>query len=145
MSHFVDTLQDVLLENNMTFKDLSRHLPIPTRTIYDLKKFNPTIQNALLIVDYFSSSLDYFEKRIDIFQCDFNKNYNINFYENLIKELKIQNISQAKLCREIHISQSCFKRWEKGVLPTYENLILITNYLVCSIDQILGRNYIAKK
>lgn len=145
MSHFVDTLQDVLLENNMTLKDLSRHLSIPTRTIYDLKNFNPTIQNALLIVDYFSSSLDYFEKRINIFQCDFNENYNINFYENLIKELKIQNISQAKLCREIHISQSCFKRWKIGVLPTYENLILITSYLVCSIDQILGRNYMAKK
>lgn len=141
MSYFVESLKDLLLEKGMTLKDLSHELPIPERTLYDCKKFNPTIKNALIIVDYFFSSLDYFERRHNYQVCVFDRNYKIKFYENLIVELQKQKLSQAKLCRETHISESCFKRWKRGVLPTYENLVLISNYLECSIDNLLGRKY----
>ena len=55
MSQFVETLKDVLIEKNMTIKDLSKYLTIPERTLYDIKNYNPTIKTALKIVYYFSS------------------------------------------------------------------------------------------
>ncbi len=142
MSHFVATLKEVLLERKVTLRELSNKTSIPLRTLYDMGKFNPTIPNALKIVDYFSSSLDYFENKNSIFICSYNKLYTVEFYKNLIKELKIKKISQAKLCRDVGISESCFKRWKRGVLPTYENLIAIAIYLDCSIDELIGRNYL---
>lgn len=141
MSQFVETLKDVLIEKNMTIKDLSKYLTIPERTLYDIKNYNPTIKTVLKIVYYFSSSLDYFEQKHDIFLCNYIKNYKILFYENLIYQIKKQNLSQTKLCHDINISISCFKRWKHGVLPNYDNLITICNYLDCSIDEILGRKY----
>lgn len=88
MSQFVETLKDVLIEKNMTIKDLSKYLTIPERTLYDIKNYNPTIKTALKIVDYFSSSLDYFEQKHDIFLCNYIKTYKILFHENLIYQKK---------------------------------------------------------
>lgn len=55
-----------------------------------------------------------------------------------------QKITINKICSDLGFSTTNFERWAKGMLPTYENLIAIVDYLDCSIDEILGRNYIIK-
>lgn len=139
MSYFVETLNEILEDKNISKLELSKLIKIPEGTIYNLKRFNPTIENALLIVDYFSSSLDYFEKKTDKFDYEYNKNYKINFYINLRTIMKEQNITKVKLCDDLGISHSSIERWAKGILPTYANLVAIAEYLDCSIDKLVGR------
>ncbi len=139
MLYFIETLNEVLEDKGLSRAEFSRLININSGTIYNLKKYNPTIQNALLIVDYFSSSFDYFEKKTDKFNCSFNKDYTISFYKNMRVIKKEQNITKVKLCKDLGISHSSLDRWASGTLPTYANLISIADYLDVSIDKLLGR------
>ena len=65
----------------------------------------------------------------------------IHYLNLLLEEMEKQNISISKICKDLNFSYTTLERWAKGILPTYENLIRISNYLDCSIDEILGRFY----
>lgn len=139
MSNFYETLLEILNEKGITILNFASKIQIPPTTLYDLKYYNPTIQNALKIVDYFETSLDYFEKRIDKFKYNYNHNYKIDFYTNLDNALKQQGITKVKFTNDLGLSISNFARWKKGILPTYQNLLEMSIYLNYSIDELLGR------
>ena len=139
MSNFYETLLEILNEKGITILNFASKIQIPPTTLYDLKYYNPTIQNALKIVDYFETSLDYFEKRTDKFNYPYNHNYKITFYTNLDNALKQQGITKVKFTNDLGFSISNFARWEKGILPTYANLLDMSSYLNYSIDELLGR------
>lgn len=142
MLYFVDTLKEVMKENDIaSFRDLSEKVGIPVNTLYGLTRFNPSTKNALKIVDYFSSSLDYFERKSYVFKCKFNKDYKINFFPTLRKELFNQHITVSKFCKDLSFSETSFDRWRSGVIPEYQNLVEIATYLDLSIDFLIGRNY----
>ncbi len=139
MLFFVETLNEILQDKNISKREFAKMINLPIGTIYNLKRYNPTIETALLIVDYFNSSLNYFEKKTDKFVYAYNKTYTIDFYRNLRNIMKEQNITKVKLCSDLGISHSSLDRWATGILPTYANLIAIADYLDCSIDKLLGR------
>lgn len=139
MLYFVETLNEILQDKNISKLEFAKSINLPIGTIYNLKRYNPTIETALLIVDYFSSSIDYFERKVDKFKYVYNKKYSINFYSNMREIMKTQNIKKKSLCSDLGISHSSIDRWATGVLPTYSNLVLIADYLGCSIDSLLGR------
>ena len=69
MIYFADTLNEILQDKEMSKLSLSKEIGIPMNTLYNMKIYCPTVYTALKIVDYFSSSLDYFERKIDMFEC----------------------------------------------------------------------------
>lgn len=69
MLYFVETLNEILQDKNISKLEFAKLINLPTGIIYNLKRYNPTIETALLIVDYFNSSLDYFERKNDTFHC----------------------------------------------------------------------------
>lgn len=139
MSKFVETLNEILQDKNISLLSFSKSVGIPYNTLRNLKLYNPTINNAILIADYFSTSLDYFERRTDKFEYNYNKNYELQFYSNLRKLMNFNKIKKITLCNDLGISHSTIDRWATGILPTYSNLITIAQYLDCSIDKLLGR------
>lgn len=141
MLYFVDTLHELLQERNLSIKSFSKEVGISDSTLYNLRKFNPSIKHALKIVDYFSSSLDYFERKSYVFKCKFNKDYKVNFFPTLRKELFNQHITVSKFCKDLSFSETSFDRWRSGVIPEYQNLVEIATYLDLSIDFLIGRNY----
>lgn len=146
MSNFVDTLKEVLCEKELSRREIAKITELKnSRLIYNLNNYNPKIETALKIVDFLGSSLDYFERKIDYFSCDYNKDYKINFFENLDKARKQQKIKVKTLCEETGIGESTYYDWKNGKLPQYENLITVANYLDCSIDELLGRHYVIKR
>lgn len=145
MSKFKETLNEILEDKEISYFKFAEMVGVPATTLYNQKLFNPSLNSALKIVDYLSSSLDYFEGKTDKIICSFNKDYIINFYENLEKELTRQNIYKKQLCRECGITYRTLKRWKNGTLPSYENLLKISNYLDVSMDELLGRKYVVKK
>ena len=72
----------------------------------------------------------------------YNKDYSINFAENLNRILKEQNISYYKLGKSIGISDNTVSRLKQGKnLPSYSTLVDIANFLDCSIDELVGRKH----
>lgn len=59
----------------------------------------------------------------------------------ILSEMQKKNITAYKLAKETGISVSLFSKWRKN--PTSEiasaNLVLIADYLNCSVDYLLGR------
>ena len=59
----------------------------------------------------------------------------------ILSVLKSKNISAYKISKSTGISESLFSKWKSK--PTSEiassNLVLIADYLDCSVDYLLGR------
>ena len=145
MSNFINTFTDILLEKGMTKTELSKLSGIPLGTLLGIGNSNPTVLTALKVVDFFNSSLDYFEQKIDFVNCKFAKDYKICFFNNLKNLLKCTNTSIKKFCKDTGIGRSSYYDWQNGTLPQYENLVITANYFNCSIDELLGRNYTVLK
>lgn len=142
MSYFKESLKEIMQINDLKTADVAKLSGVSERTLRDLKNFNPNIFTALKIVDAFESSLDYFEKKTDVFKSSYNKDYSINFAENLNRILKEQNISYYKLGKSIGISDNTVSRLKQGKnLPSYSTLVDIANFLDCSIDELVGRKH----
>ena len=146
MSNFKETLKEILCEKNLSRREIAKISELKNaRLIYNLNNYNPKIDTALKIVDFLDSSLDYFERKIDYFSCEYDKDYKINFFENLKQTMEEQKIKVKTLCSETGIGESTYYDWKNGKMPQYENLVLVANYLDCSIDGLLGRHYVIKK
>lgn len=58
------------------------------------------------------------------------------------KILQIKKISAYKLAKDTGISQGLMNEYKNGVkIPTVQNLTKIADYLDCSIDYLLGRDW----
>jgi len=48
-------------------------------------------------------------------------------------------ITPYKVCTQLHIRTDIMSVWlNKGTLPSFENLLLLTDYFNCSADYLLG-------
>ena len=140
MSNFVNTLNDLMLENGLKVADIARETGINQRTLSNLKYFSPTVFSAIKIADYFETSLDFFEKKSDIFKCSFNKKFTFCFKDNFLKLLKQYNVSRYEFSKKLNISESTVSRWiNKNAIPNYENIVDTANFFDCSIDELIGR------
>ena len=145
MSKFIETFKEYLSVNDISLNHFASESNIKISTLLNYPSNNPTVFTALKIVDYLNSSLDYFEQKTNYFSCEYDKDYKINFFENLKQTMKEQKIKVKTLCSETGIGESTYYDWKNGKMPQYENLILVANYLDCSIDGLLGRHYTVRK
>ena len=54
--------------------------------------------------------------------------------------LQSKNITAYKLSKDTGITQGMISYWKSGErLPSAENLIILADYLNCSVDYLLGR------
>ncbi len=137
MSNFYAILKDALTEKHKSFEDLERDKIIPVRSFYQYKENTPFLPTILSIANYLKISLDYLCNRT--IENKFKK-YNIdsiNFYSNIVRMLKIYNVSQKKLAFDLSIGRSNFTYWKQGKIPKLETLIAIADYFNCSLDDLI--------
>ena len=140
MTNFNDTLLQLIVKKEMSASAFARMVGIKDSTFYDmLRSENVTLKNALKVVDYFGTSLDYFEKKTKRFTYKFNKDYKVDLYTTVKDYLKQYNISYLKLCRDIGISRANLTRWGQGGEPKYQTVVNLANYFKVSIDKFIGR------
>lgn len=65
----------------------------------------------------------------------------MNHAQNVLNIIEARNISLYRVAKETGISESLFSKWKKApdTFITSQNLILIADYLDCSVDYLLGR------
>lgn len=137
MTKFSESLKDILIEKNKTFKDLAKDGIIANRTFYHYDCYTPFLPTILKIANYLKVSLDYLTNRISYNNFKVYSLNQTNFYKNLMDNLKDQNISQNKFAKDLKIGRANFTYWKHGKLPKLESLILIADYLNINIDDLL--------
>ncbi len=139
MSDFIKYIEPILYEKGKTAKDLFNDNVLSENTYYKLRNRFPSLKSLIKIANYLEVNIDYiFEINV---KNEFKpyKNSQENFYQNLIKYLKLCDISQRKLLKDLGLARANMTRWKNGINPRVENLLEITNYLQCSTNDLLER------
>ena len=137
MIDFTIAVKNALEEQDKTIQNLFDDNVVSKNTFYKYVYRTPSLKTIFKIANYLEVSLDYLFEFTD--ENNFNKYSlkNENFYDNLIALLKTNNISGRKFCNDLNYSISNINRWEKGINPTLQTLFEISNYLKCSLDDLL--------
>lgn len=96
------------------------------------------ISTLLRLADFFHCSLDYLSGRSEVF-LDYIPHDCPPFMKWLPVVIKQSNKSTYKIFKETRIKSSYFALWRKGGEPLLSTLILLADYLDCSIDYLVGR------
>ena len=136
MSDFFENLVEMLKEKNMSVKELEEKCILTKNTFYDYKEFLPSLKNAINLANFLEVSLDYLLGNTD--KNNF-KRYKTeqNIYPKLTALMKVNNITQTNLCKELQISRTNFSRWKNGITPKFSTLIRLAEILGCDINQFL--------
>lgn len=141
LSKFGETLKELLDEQNLTGKQLGLELGIagPTITRYIQGKFMPSMNNLILIADYFNCSTDYLLGR----EPD---NQNLKFKKCPPFTEQIEFLAKHfcptfdAFYTKAKIHESTFYEWKNGSsIPTLESIIRIAETFDCRVDFVLGR------
>ncbi len=141
MSNFVDTLKDLLIENDLTRAELAKILNVkpPTITRYMLSKQYPTIEIAIKIGDYFNYTLDYL---FGLKEVNEPKNFKVcpPFDKHFRFLLEYFNKSVKDINNETNLAMSAMFYWLSGKrTPTIDSIIKLAKFFNCSIDFVIGR------
>lgn len=56
-----------------------------------------------------------------------------------------RHVSPNGVCRALGFSNAAATYWKRGKMPGAENLIKIANYFDCSVDYLLGRDFVRNR
>lgn len=146
ISDFCERLSYLIFENKLTIESFSKAVKIDVSVVYKYlrKESFPSLQNLVVIADYFKCSIDY------LLGCSEN-NSKSNFKaakpvtERLQELLKERNISRYKLRQIAKSKNYSFARqsvddWYHGVhLPSIDNVFALAKCFDLTIDEFLGR------
>ena len=141
LSKFAETLEELILEHELTAKSLAEALGYKPSTItrYLREERVPTVENLIALADYFTCSTDFLLGRTET-----NNALNFKpcppFNERIDLLLKHFNCSSYKIYNRTGISKSRYYDWKNGKrAPTVDNIMRLADLFECSTDFILGR------
>ena len=97
----------------------------------------PSGEILIKLADYFDCSIDFLVGRTDEVEMPAK----IEHSQIIFKILEDRNLTPYQVAKETGLSESLFSKWKKN--PTSEiasqTLVLIADYLSCSVDYLIGR------
>lgn len=137
---FAESLKELMIEYNITIKEVAEATEIKLGTIYYYFKHNsiPDVECALKLSEFFKCSINYLlgldNERKFVLNLT-NKSF-IEIYEELLKENHVTNFY---VCNKLNINRNSIYTWRKGKTPKMVNLILFARFFDVSVDYLLGR------
>lgn len=141
---FQDTLEELLLTNNLDMGDLIEITKISPSRLYSYKRGDnvPSIENATKIASVFSCSFDYLFGLTDEKK---KENYKIastptKRFQDLVAQ---SGLTRYKISKLTGIDEAKLSSWYTGKkIPTLSSLYLLAKGLSCSLDYLAGRDKI---
>lgn len=140
--NFKKVLQDLLDDNEISLKELSRRIEVPFQILYAYREndYCPNLEIATKIANYFNCSLNYLFRVDQYLDNQKYKEPDIKvFYPRYIELLKSKNISHYRLYKDIGLNNSSITKWKNGSKPKLESLTKIADYFGTTIDYLVGR------
>lgn len=138
---FQNSITELVEECGVNKSDLTNIIGIDYRSLSNALKYGivPTPRILIRIADYFNVSIKYLLGTSD--DEYFNQaKIKSDFKTRFILLCKEKNVTQYKVCKDLHFDQSYVTRWlNKNYLPSLEFLESLSDYFKVSIDYLLGR------
>ncbi|MDE5942889.1 MAG: helix-turn-helix domain-containing protein [Clostridia bacterium] len=141
LTAFSETLSELMLENNLSAETFSKAVKIDRSVIYRYQRRQtlPSLENAIIIADYFNCSLDYLFGRSATNPEVLFKSAP-PFSEQFKKLLDENGKTRYRLCRDTHFAEQSIDDWFHGKrLPSLQNIFDLADYFNCSLDYLIGR------
>ena len=140
MSKFGDNLDMLMYDKKLSVNQLSQVVNVSESTIrkYLRKEILPTLQNAIVLADYFSCSLDYLLG----LAADAHLNYKhaLPFSQALQEIMKTHGCSKYCVCKNTSIRFQQLLDWYTGArIPSVLHVAELAKFFNCSIDALLQR------
>ncbi len=141
MSEFVERLNELIFESNLSRKDFAEKVDINAACVthYLQGKRIPTVESLVKIADFFQCSTDFLlgreedNRRICHKVCP-------PFSEQLAFLQKYFKQSPYQIYHNTEIPKSSFYEWLSGKrTPSLENVIRLADHFDCRVDFVLGR------
>ncbi len=139
LSSFGESLSELMLEEDLSCRALSKAAKIPSSAISMYKRgiTSPTIKNLIKLAKYFNCSIDYLIGRTNI-KMPFSEENNAHFLDRVKLLLDEHHIKFYRIALECGFSDSLMPGWKKGSTPLIETVISIADYFCVSTDYLLG-------
>ena len=141
LSFFVERLNEIIIEKNITKNFLIEKLSINRTTLnrYLAGTRVPSLPVMIKLADIFNCSMDYLLGFSDNYG---NKSYKScpPFKEQLHIFLEHFNTNKYQFQKKTHINESIIYDWQRGKhIPSIDNIVVIADTYNCSIDFVIGR------
>lgn len=142
LKYFSDCLNDILIERNITVKELSATSGITDSRLYDFLsgKCAPSLTNAVKLANTLHCTLNY------LFGFDEEYVYCENYVltsdcsERLRQVINTSGKTRYRISKETKVSQQQLHNWYKNKqIPTLVSLVTFADYFNCSLDYLVGR------
>ncbi len=133
---FKDILNDLISDKKLSKSEIARQLGMSYKRLdnYTKGKFNPNLEGAIILANYFKCSLDFLLALSD--KNNYNKEikFKPNFDKRYEKLRKSIDCSHYKLCEILDMDINTKRDWEKGKIPVLSSLIKLAKYFDVSLD-----------
>ena len=140
LTKFAEKLNDLMKENDLNAERLGKLSGITSQQIRRYAHGKDIYLSTLLrLVDYFKCSLDYISSRSNTY-IDFTPKECPPFMEWLPTVIKECGKTTYQIFEYTQIKSSYFAGWRKGSEPLLSSLVILADYLDCSLDRLIGRD-----
>lgn len=139
--NFSETLAELIADNQLTPELFAKAINIDRSVIYKYlrKECMPSVQNLIVIADYFKCSTDFLLGLTpENATCSFKTA--APFAERFKTLLKIKGKTRYSLHKEERFAKQSLIDWYYGKrVPNVDNIIKLAKCFDCSVDFLLGR------
>ena len=144
MSKFVERFNNLILEENLSLRKLSKLIQISSSQLskYVSGNFEPSLNNSIKISNYFKCSIDYlFGLDDDRYNYDIVRDADIDkFIERLLLLINDREININRISKNTYINRSCIYNWKNSkIFPKVGLLASLATELDSSIEYLIGR------
>lgn len=138
---FSKRLIELMEENELNPEKLSKEIGVAPTIVrrWCIPNKDVYFSNLLRVAEYFNCSLDYLCNRSNII-LDFIPKPCPPLMEWLPKVIKESGKTSYKIFKDTKIKSSYFTLWRKGGEPQLSSLGILSDYLHCSLDHLVGRD-----
>ncbi len=140
MSTFEERLDLLMSEIGINSVELGLKIGVSPSVISRWGQNNGSLllSNALSLCNLFQCTLDYLVGRND---KDFKTTFLDcpAFYNQIKAVLHKEKVTQYRICKDTSIKSAHFYRWSKGSEAKVSTLVIMADYLDCSLDYLVGR------
>lgn len=140
--YFTDNLKDILIERNLTVKELSAASGITDSRLYDFLagKCAPSLSNAVKLANTLHCTLDYLFGFDDTYVYCNDYTLTSDCSERLRLAIDSSGKTRYKISKETKVSQQQLHNWyKKKQIPSLVSLVTFADYFNCSLDYLVGR------
>ncbi len=144
MSNFVERLNSLLEEENLTIRQLSREIGVSSSQLskYLTGYYEPSLKNALKIADYFSCSLDYLFGLEPFKQNSYSygepdKKVFVERFKELVERRKT---NFNRISKHTYLNRNTIYNWETTAnFPKVGILVKLAGELNVTVEFLIGR------